>query len=284
MPLNESGPIRFTVLQPTGPLAADVDVYRIAEYEGTEALAIKVCPNGSPGILFQHRGGRSCIERIETVSGRTVPAVPTFFLHGPITELSIMYFKPGPFATVQAILKPHALKSLFGFDASRLTNGSVPYGVFADEEAHRALLGAGCARDCVEPLERLLIAALREARPRDELIEESLRIVRDEIETVTVKSLRERLHLSERQFEKRFMQTVGVTPQLYIRVKRFNEAIRLMDTGRYERLIDVAHALRFHDQSHFIRDIKTFSGITPKSVLQKVNHFHRDQIGSSYFV
>ncbi|MGF9914018.1 hypothetical protein ABEX47_31630 [Paenibacillus ehimensis] len=47
----------------------------------------------------------------------------------------------------------------------------------------------------------------------------------------------EHLHIPERQFQKRFMQTVGVTPQFYIRVKRFNEAIRLMDTGEYERLI-----------------------------------------------
>lgn len=81
---------------------------------------------------------------------------------------------------------------------------------------------------------------------------------------------------------KRFVQTVGVTPQFYIRVRRFNESIRLMDTGQYERLSDVAHALNFHDQSHFIRDIKQFSGITPRSIYQKVNEFHHDQIGASY--
>jgi len=69
---------------------------------------------------------------------------------------------------------------------------------------------------------------------------------------------------------------VGLSPQFYIRVKRFSEAIRLMQTGRYERLTDVAHSLNYYDQSHFTRDIKAFSGITPKSLFQKVDDFQSD--------
>src|SRR5258708_36643646 len=63
--------------------------------------------------------------------------------------------------------------------------------------------------------------------------------------------------------------------QLYLRVKRFDEAARLMKTGQFETLIDVAYALNFYDQSHFIRDIKAFSGITPKSLSQKRRCFSR---------
>src|SRR6266536_192730 len=79
----------------------------------------------------------------------------------------------------------------------------------------------------------------------------------------------------------RFSQTVGLAPQTYIRVKRFNEAIRLMKMRQYTRLTDIAYALNFHDQSHFIRDIKAFSGLTPKTISQKVENF-QDQSGLSY--
>jgi AraC-like DNA-binding protein len=54
-----------------------------------------------------------------------------------------------------------------------------------------------------------------------------------------------------------------------------------MKTKQFERLTDVAQALNFYDQSHFIRDLKEFSGITPKSIFQKVDNFH-DQGGFSY--
>ena len=55
-----------------------------------------------------------------------------------------------------------------------------------------------------------------------------------------------------------------------------------MQTGRYERLTDVAHSLNFYDQSHFIRDIKAFSGITPKSLFQALNEIQVDRQAYSF--
>lgn len=262
-------------------LSRDVDCFRISEYEGSEAVAIKVCPNGKPGLVFQHHQGKTAIKCIVTNSGRIVH-LPTLFLHGQITELAVMNFANGPFISVQAVLKPHALKTLFGMDAATLTNAHKGYPDLSGEKLNAQLINTGNSLECVDLISAFLLTKLREGRPRDDLVEESLRLIHDHIQAITVKDLLGKLHISERQFEKRFVQTVGVTPQFYIRMRRFNESIRLMDTGQYERLSDVAQALNFHDQSHFIRDIKQFSGITPKSIFQKVNEFHHDQIGASY--
>jgi AraC-like DNA-binding protein len=64
-------------------------------------------------------------------------------------------------------------------------------------------------------------------------------------------------------------------------VKRFNEAIRLIKTGQFERLTDVACALNFSDQSHFIHDFQALAGTTPKSLSQRVDDFYHDQVGYS---
>lgn len=273
--------IAFRQIPPMVELSRDVDCFRISEYEGSEAVAIKVCPNGKPGLVFQHHQGKTAIKCIVTNSGRIVH-LPTLFLHGQITELAVMNFANGPFISVQAVLKPHALKTLFGMDAATLTNAHKGYPDLSGEKLNAQLINTGNSLECVDLISAFLLTKLREGRPRDNLVEESLRLIHDHIQAITVKDLLGKLHISERQFEKRFVQTVGVTPQFYIRMRRFNESIRLMDTGQYERLSDVAQALNFHDQSHFIRDIKQFSGITPKSIFQKVNEFHHDQIGASY--
>jgi AraC-like DNA-binding protein len=55
-----------------------------------------------------------------------------------------------------------------------------------------------------------------------------------------------------------------------------------MKTRQYDTLTDVAYALNFHDQSHFIREIKTFTGVTPKNLSQKVDDFYHNQAGYSY--
>jgi AraC-like DNA-binding protein len=113
-------------------------------------------------------------------------------------------------------------------------------------------------------------------------VEESLDLIHKRAGLITIRTLLEYLDISERQFERRFGQAVGISPFSYIRVRRFNEAIRLMKTGRYERLTDIAYALKFHDQSHFIRDIKAFTGSTPKDLSQRVEDFQLNQSGYSY--
>lgn len=166
----------------------------------------------------------------------------------------------------QVILKPHALHALLGLNASAVTNQVVGLHELFAGDLNARLIEAKNGQERLTLLTGFLVAQLQRAKTRDRLVEESLRVIHHHRGSVQIKYLLEHLHLSERQFERRFTQTVGLSPQSYLRVKRFNEAARLMNTGQFETLADVAYALNFYDQSHFIRDIKAFSGITPKGL------------------
>jgi AraC-like DNA-binding protein len=272
--------IKFTILPAPEILKNDVECFRIAEYTGEEGLAIKVSPNGVPGIVFQQNDGRSAIENIITHSGRTA-CPPPLFLYGPGTEPSVMHYKRGSSTTTQVIFKPQALQTLLGINASRLSDGWAELHEFWAEDLTVQLIEARNEQERMTLLTNFLLARFKQAKTRDTLVEESLRFIHKNTGSIHVKDLLDYLHISERQFERRFTQTVGLSPQLYIRVKRFNEAIRLIKTRQFERLTDVAHALNFSDQSHFIRDIKAFSGMTPKSLSQKVDDFYHEQLGYS---
>ena len=273
--------ISFDLLPAPEILKNEVECFSIAEYCGDEALAIKVSPRGIPGIVFQHSDGRSAIDNITTRSGRKF-SMPILCLYGPGIEPSVMNFKRGSHTTIQVILKPHALKTLFGLDASELTNGLVELNEFSADDLNDQLMEAINNRVRVALLTNFLLAKLKQAKTRDALIEESLWLIHKNIACVNVKYLLEHLNISERQFEKRFTQTVGISPQSYVRVTRFNEAIRLIKTGQFNRLTDIAFALNYYDQSHFIRNIKEFSGMTPKILSQKLEDFHPDQAVFSY--
>jgi AraC-like DNA-binding protein len=273
--------IQFTLLPAPDLLKKDVECFRIAHYSGEEGFALTVSPNGMPGIVFQQNNGRSPIETIITPSGSN-GSIPTLYIYGQTTEPGVMNHKKGPYTTVQVILKPHALHTLLGINASALTNGLVELHEFSAHSLPEQLLEANNEQEQIALLTSFLVAQLKQEKARDTLVEESLCLIHKNIASLHVKSLLEHLNISERQFERRFSQTVGVSPQLYIRMKRFNEAVRLMKTGQFEALTAVAHALDFYDQSHFIRDIKAFSGMTPKSLSHKADDFHHGQAGYFY--
>ncbi len=273
--------VQFAMLPVPDILKNDVECFRIAKHTGEEALAIKVSPNGVPGMVFQQNNGRSALEKIITQSGRTV-CPPPLFLYGPGTESSVMHYKSGSSTTTQVIFKPHALNTLLGINASRLANGSTDLHEFSAEDLPVQLMEAKDEQERMTFLTSFLVARFKQAKPRDTLVEESLRFIHTNSGSVHVKDVLAYVHLSERQFERRFTQTVGLSPQVYLRVKRFNEAIRLIKIRQFERLTDVASALNFSDQSHFIRDIKAFSGMTPTSLSQQVDDFYHDQAGYSF--
>ena len=274
------GSVKFNILPVPDILKDDVECFRIAEHVSEEELAINVAPAAIPGIVFQHNGGQSSLEDITTHS-RSNTDVPTLFLYGPVIEPGVMNYRKGAWTTVQVILKPHALKSLLGINATAL-KGTVDLHEFTAEDINSQLLEAKNGQVRIRILTNFLLSCFKQENARDRLIEESLRLIHRQAGAITVKALLEHLNISERQFERRFSQTVGVSPQAYIRVKRFNEAVRLIKSRRYLRLTDVAYALNYHDQSHLIREINAFSGMTPKQVSRKEDDQYHDEAGYSY--
>lgn len=251
-----------------------MECIRTVHYSGDSPLAINVCLNGLPGIVFQHQDGSSPVDHIATSAGRAAD-IPLLFVYGQMTLPGVMHHKRGSFTTTQIVLKPHALNTLLGINAAELTNSVVDLREFAARDLTDRLLDMKGQPEQSALLVDFLIRQLEQAQPCDDLVRESLHLIDANIGAVSVRHLLENLSISERQFEKRFNQSVGLTPHFYIRVKRFNEALRRMP--HFQTLTDLAHSLNFYDQSHFIRDIKAFSGITPKNLTQKLDDFEPGQ-------
>lgn len=274
--------MQSTVVPIPKPLRDDVECIRVTTHDSDEPLSLTVCLNGLPGIVFEHRDGYSPLENITTRHGN-VDCIPTLYVYGQMTEPGVMHYKRGAFTTLQVVLKPHALQTLLGLNATVMTHSLVELSEFSTGSLNMQLLEAGDEQERVTLITDYLLAKLQQARSRDGLVEESLRLIHRASGAIRMKYLLERLSISERQFEKRFSQAVGLSPHFYSRVKRFNRALMLMKSSQFNTLTAVAHALNFHDQSHFIRDFKAFSGITPKGLAPRLDDFDYDQSVFAYF-
>lgn len=273
------GSLQFNILPPPPALQADIACIRLSTYTGADALAIHVSLNGTPGLVLQQQTN---IENIVTRSGRQTGTTPPFFIYGQNTEPSVMHFTPGTFTMTQVIFKPHGLRTLLGINAPELTNNALQLSELAHADLTEQLLAAKSGVQQVSVITQFLIAQQQRIKARDIMIEASLHLMEEQIDTITVKYLLDHFSISERQFEKRFQQSVGLTPQFYIRIQRFKAAVRLLKTGQFHRLTDIAHALNYYDQSHFIRDVKAFAGLTPKSLRQHPHDYAHDEAGYSY--
>ena len=273
---------RWTLLEPAIPLELRRDVLHLRIFENPDPrpIAIKVAPVALPGIVFHHRGRGSAIHAIETPHGMAT-RLPLAFVYGAGTTPSTMRYRGGPHLTIQLILKPHGLRSLLGLDARQFRNGVLALSDLPGAPRQGLLLAAPTAMAKADLLLRYLTDKAAHTTTRDTLVDHALQLVEEQIEDLRLPRILRALGISERQLERRFTASVGVSPKTYLRVRRFNEALRLMKTRRYPTLASIAYALNFADQSHFIRDLKAFARVTPKSLSERADQFH-DLAGFSY--
>lgn len=64
----------------------------------------------------------------------------------------------------------------------------------------------------------------------------------------------------------RFRQEIGLSPKTFARVLRFGAAVTLLRQGRVGTLTELAHATGYYDQSHFVRDTRALSGVSPRTL------------------
>ena len=171
------------------------------------------------------------------------------------------------------VLKPTAFKTIFGIDAYELTNSILELTEHFEQSFDEYLLEAQNPHVIIHLFESQLLKLLDNRTVHKGMIAAAQRIV-DQPINVNVKTLSEFVNLSERQFQRQFKVYTGVNPQTYIRVAKMQRAIHRLKQQDYHKLSDVGYDLHYADQSHFSREFKQFTGITPKAF---VNTMKGDQ-------
>jgi transcriptional regulator GlxA family with amidase domain len=129
-------------------------------------------------------------------------------------------------------------------------------------ETADAVAGAGTPARELDVFERALERLLStEARhDKDPAIAAALRAMRARGRPVNVDVFAHAAGIGRRQFERRFRDRVGLSPNLFGRIVRFQHAFAALG---HEPGALLAARLGYVDQAHLIREVRRFSGRTP---------------------
>lgn len=92
---------------------------------------------------------------------------------------------------------------------------------------------------------------------------------------IEIKEVSELVHLSKislRNLQRMFKKYIGISPQWIIMRYRLHEALSQMEKDADNTsLTRLAYDLNYFDQTHFIKDFKKFTGLTPGEYKKKMN-------------
>lgn len=70
--------------------------------------------------------------------------------------------------------------------------------------------------------------------------------------------------LGIKQFERTFSKYVGVNPKKFASIIRFQNVLQIKSKNN-KSMTQLAYNNGYYDQSHFIHDFKSLTGLTPKA-------------------
>lgn len=192
--------------------------------------------------------------------------MPDQLLVGPQTSRRADLLLGHSWSTFAIHFQPSAFVRLFG---------GVPVAAFTDRAVDaRDVLGAGvCGLH-----ERLLRCASSAAMARtaERFLEQQLtgalplhatgraaEAMLDSHGRMTVAHAIQLSGLSERHFERRFIEHMGMPPKLFARVARLNYVVRLKSQQPSLTWAQISQDAGYFDQTHLVKDFKAMAGATP---------------------
>ena len=219
-----------------------------------------VLPDGRPELIV-HFG--DAFERIDG-RGEWVKQ-PQALLAGQL-DRQLLLRPTGTIAVVGLRFRACGASSLLDVPLDRLTGETL-----ALDDVSRSLAdGVRSVRDETESADegaRLLVERTRslfasaEIDPRVQRAVDSIEAARGR---VTMDEVAAAAGMTRRHLERRFRETVGLTPKRLARIARFQHALATLEEveGR-GRGAQTAVACGYADQAHFIRDFTTLAGCAP---------------------
>lgn len=192
---------------------------------------------------------------------------PKNFLTGQATKSYELQLS-GKIGMAGIVFRPAGLSSLFG----------LPMYEFSDERTNlRDVLGkqideySDKIADAVSNTERLAfleqflnVQFLRKNIVADRMDYVANRIV-EQRGVLNISDLMQELFVCRRQFERKFLQKVGVSPKYYARIRRVGYLCNELAQKRWQidDWQDLIYRFGYYDQSHFIKEFTEFTGKSP---------------------
>lgn len=268
--------MRFQIIKPTGILSQFIKYYWAMEKSSLEDdVCERVIPTGNIDLMFHYK---NCF-KVKCSNNNTYHQAYSF-----ISGISNSYADVttnGETGLICVTFHPYGACHFFNFPLLEIENQSISLDcIFGHEskEINEQLCVARFLNERIAVIESFLLAKLSEPAKRDSLLVKSgIELINQSKGQISAATLAEKLCITTKTLERKFSAMIGKTPKLYIKIVRFQNILNTYSQANGTSLTQTAYLNGYFDQSHFIKDFKSFSGYAPK------DFFANHQCQSDYF-
>lgn len=258
----------FQFAYPSTKLKPYIKQYWSLEYELDKGLQYsqRIIPSGLPELIFYVDKRPNAQNR--NLEGNALLNVQQNDYYDLIISENLSIFS--------VTFQPYGIRQFLNLPLHELQNQSISLSHINKEWtnlAEQKLEESKSFQGRVEIIEAHLLRLLYiNLNQRDFLrMSHTVELIRQAKGNIDINTLADNACLCRKQFERKFSETIGISPKQYLKIIRFQYAIHIKSKTTDKKLTELAYESGYYDQSHFICDFKKFSGLTPKQLFDQCN-------------
>lgn len=243
------------------------DIYLIESDEINKAHSFPFYADGFPGIIYSKSTHPFYLQpRNKKLSD--------FYLYGQTIE-PISLDTKGSFHLVGMRLYPFTVRILLGIDPKALNDDCFNL-LLVDGIDTQLTLGKLQQTDNKSDIVDILAGYFHELLGNASInlnykIQIAINLILNSNGLITIRELRDKLHVSERTLERYFLKEIGVTAKQFAKIIQFSSSLKQLTETDYYSLTEVGYDNGYADQSHFIRAFKRYTGKTPREFEKQIS-------------
>lgn len=263
--------MEFKIIYPSPSLIPFVKYYWVFERNYPTLTIERGIPIGCMQLVF-HRKNRVFSTAINDFQ-------PRAFIEGQMSSYWDLNYK-GENETIAVTFTPQGILAFLHTSMAEFYNKNIPIECLDDKlffELQQAILNAENKMECVGIIERYLLKRLAQLAPNIA----SYQYIIQQMElnsNISIKQLSNTSNICYKQFNRRFVNNIGINPKYLIRIIRFQKTLFALQNGFHTSLSDLSFACGYYDASHVIKEFKEFTGYTPNEYINMYSPF------SDYFL
>lgn len=260
-----------TIFHPCKALSPYIEYYRELQLdqEPTTQYSFRDYPRAALDMVFCFRG-----------TPEIVPSINCSFKLGDSTFVGHfdnpyeIRFKGG--VTIFHIrFKANGVYPLTNIPLELLTNNSISLNDLLNQQMdilYERLAEKTSSTERIKVLEVYLLNAYKNAHLHHRL-DYGIGLIHQSRGLLSVKQLTSKLNTNYKSLNRWFLKHVGLSPKRYIQIIRFKHILTELEQGQQPNWLQLAVDYGFHDQAHFIKEFKQFSGSSPSTFMTQLSPF-----------
>lgn len=162
-------------------------------------------------------------------------------------------------------LKPSIFYLVFNIPADKIMDNEIPFSNIEKEISMDRILELENTNERIEYLKNYLLQKAKKQKemPFMKVVEKLYEDPKEQ----SVTDIAKELGYNERNLYRVFKSNFGVSPKVLLNILRLHLCLTLM-LEKKMNLTEIALFCGFYDQSHFIREIKKYTGISPLKIIE----------------